>query len=355
MRKSGVLLPIFSLPSEYGIGCFSESAYTFIDRLKSSGQSFWQILPICPTGFGNSPYQSFSTFAGNPYMISLKELIEEGLLSKNECDTLITYKDDFCIDYKKQYENRIPLLYKAYERSDFKSSSEFKSFKEENSLWLDDYTLFMALKNHFGEKEWQLWDESIKKRRPEALQKYRIKLKKETDFYAFLQFKFYSQWKSLREYARKSGISIIGDMPIYVSSDSADVWTNPKLFELDENGLPQNVAGCPPDGFSKAGQKWGNPLYRWENHKSTKYEWWLQRISYAFRLYDVLRIDHFRGFDEYYSISYKSPDAVNGVWRKGPGASLFKELPSEKIIAEDLGFITDSVKSLLKECGFPGM
>ena len=359
MRKSGILLPVTSLPSEYGIGSFSKSAYDFIDWLKEAGQSFWQILPLGPTGYGDSPYQSFSTFAGNTYMISLEELIKEGLLTKKECDEAHLSNEKSYIDYKLLYETRYPLLKKAFERRSHSESAAYKAFLNENNYWLKDYSLFMALKNEFGQMPWSEWDEGVRLRNEAALKKYREKLKKEIEFQCFIQFKFYSQWCALKEYANKNGISVIGDIPIYVSYDSADVWANPSLFQLDEKLRPAFVAGCPPDGFSKTGQLWGNPLYLWENHRKNGYEWWKKRLGHALSLYDSLRIDHFRGFDKYYSIKYKSPDATNGEWKDGPGAELFKaakkELGEKLIIAEDLGFITDSVKKLLSDCGFPGM
>ena len=359
MRKSGILLPVTSLPSQYGVGCFSKSAYDFVDWLKAAGQSFWQILPLGPTGYGDSPYQSFSTFAGNPYMISLKELIREGLLTKEECDGTLFSKEDNYVDYKLLYENRYPLLKKAFERSNHIENSAYKDFVKENNYWLRDYSLFMALKSEFGQRPWNEWADDVRFRDKDALKKYKEKIKKEIEFQSFIQFKFYSQWSALKTYANRKGISIIGDIPIYVSFDSADVWANPSLFQLDETLSPTFVAGCPPDGFSKTGQLWGNPLYHWENHRKTDYEWWKKRLSHALNLYDALRIDHFRGFDKYYSIKYKSPDATNGEWKDGPGAELFgaakKELGEKLIIAEDLGFITDSVKKLLSDCGFPGM
>jgi len=359
MRKSGVLLPVTSLPSKYGIGCFSKSAYKFIDWLKGAGQSFWQILPLCPTSFGDSPYQSFSTFAINPYMISLKSLIEEKLLTKEECDKVDFGDDKKYVDYKKQYDNRFTLLKKAYKASDVLNDESYKKFVDENHFWLLDYSLFMALKYHFNQKKWNEWDYDIRIRKKEALEEYKIKLEDEINFWNFIQYKAYSQWYKLKEYANKSNVSIIGDVPIYVSFDSADVWVNPNLFELDENLLPINVAGCPPDGFSKKGQLWGNPLYNWEENEKTDFKWWMQRLKKSFEIYDALRIDHFRGFDEYYSIDFSKKDATEGKWRKAKGEELFKKvkhkLGDKNIIAEDLGFITDSVKELLKKCGFPGM
>ncbi len=359
MKKSGVLLPVTALPSEYGIGCFSKSAFAFVDWLKGAGQSFWQILPLCPTGFGDSPYQSFSTFAGNPYMISLKELINEGLLTKEECDNSDLSDVDGYINYEKQYLNRFPLLYKAYQRSRVNNNADYKQFISENTYWLDDYSMYMALKKHFNEKVWNEWCDDILKRRPDALKRYTAQLKEEIDFWKFVQFKFFAQWKKLKAYANKNGISIIGDMPIYVSFDSADVWSNPELFELDEKFNPRCVAGCPPDDFCPTGQLWGNPVYNWKNHRLTKYKWWIRRLKHAFKMYDVVRIDHFRGFDEFYSIKFPCFNAVGGKWEKGPGIELFnavkKELGDKSFIAEDLGFITDSVKKLLIDCGFCGM
>lgn len=359
MRKSGILLPITSLPSKYGIGCFSKEAYEFVDFLKSCGQSYWQILPLGPTGYGDSPYQSFSTFAGNPYMISLEELIFEGLLSKEECDDVDFGESEIYIDYEKQFKERFKLLKTAYGRSDLKNSGKYKEFISENSYWLYDYALFMALKYKFNQRPWNEWEIDIKKRKEDALKKYSNDLSDEIDFWIFLQFKFHEQWNSLKLYANKNNVSIIGDIPIYVSFDSADVWKNPEIFRLDSELLPTHVAGCPPDGFSKKGQLWGNPLYKWEEHEATDFEWWIKRIKHSFKLYDVLRIDHFRGFAEYYSIKYKSVDAVNGEWKKGPGKKLFdsieRKLGKLNIIAEDLGFVTESVKKLLSDCNFPGM
>ncbi len=356
MRKSGILLSVTSLPSDYGIGCFSKSAYDFVDWLKEAGQSYWQILPLNPTGFGDSPYQSFSTFAGNPYMISLKELVKEGLLTKNECEREHLTEKKY-IDYKKQYESRFKLLRKAYKKSI--PNKDFFDFESENDFWLNDYSLFMALKYKNRQEVWNKWNEELRIREKDALEKVKGELKEEIAFWKFVQYKFFSQWQRLKEYANKKGISIIGDIPIYVSFDSADVWANPNLYELDEKLNPKFVAGCPPDGFSKTGQLWGNPLYNWEIHKKTKYKWWIERLKYAFKMYDVVRIDHFRGFDEYYSIKYKSITAEKGEWRKGPGLELFKavekELGKKAFIAEDLGFITNSVKELLGKCGFPGM
>ncbi|MBQ8146578.1 MAG: 4-alpha-glucanotransferase [Clostridia bacterium] len=359
MRKAGILLPITAIPSSYGIGGFSKEAYEFVDFLKEAGQSYWQILPMGPTGFGDSPYQAFSSFAGNPYYISLDSLIEEGLLTKDECDNADYGGDERNIDYKKIYNSRLRLLHKAYKRADTKQDSAFHDFVGENVKWLEDYALFMALKDYFGGRPWYEWDLEIKMCQAKATEKYNEILHGEVTFWKYLQYKFYSQWYELKKYANDRGIKIIGDIPIYVAYDSADVWSNSALFQLDVDKTPICVAGCPPDGFSKKGQLWGNPLYKWEIHKETGYLWWIYRIEHCFKLYDTLRIDHFRGFDEYYSIEYGSKEATKGKWESGPKKALFDavfdRLGKKEIIAEDLGFITESVKDLLEECEFPGM
>ncbi|MEI3218677.1 MAG: 4-alpha-glucanotransferase [Lachnoclostridium sp.] len=362
MRKSGMLLPVSALPSKYGIGCFSKEAYEFIDVLKQSGQSLWQILPLGPTGYGDSPYQSFSTFAGNPYFIDFEVLIKEGFLLKSECEAADFGDSEVSIDYEKMYYARLNILHKAYERSKeagILESESYYRFCEKQSYWLFDYALYMAVKSQFHGKSWDKWEEDIRFRKPEAITRYREELKEEIQFYQYLQYKFDEQWNALKEYANCNGIKIIGDIPIYVAFDSADTWANPSLFQFDDRKLPVAVAGCPPDGFSATGQMWGNPLYDWEYHKSTGYEWWLKRIAHCFELYDIVRIDHFRGFDEYYSIPYGDKTAENGVWKKGPGMDLFAAVKAKlgnlSIIAEDLGFLTDSVKTLLAESGFPGM
>ncbi len=358
-RSAGILLPVSSLPSKYGIGCFSQSAYDFVDWLARAGQSYWQILPLGPTGYGDSPYQSFSTFAGNPYFISLEALVQEGVLTAEECDRADFGGRADDIDYEKLYASRYPLLRKAYERSRIGENDEYLQFAEENKGWLPDYALFMALKNHFGGISWNEWPEDIRLRQPEAMHEYGEKLYFEMEFQRYMQFQFWKQWKALKAYANRQGIRLIGDIPIYVAMDSADTWAHPELFQLDAQNVPIAVAGCPPDGFSATGQLWGNPLYRWEYHKETGYEWWVSRLAYCFRMYDVVRIDHFRGFDEYYSIPYGAESAVDGHWEKGPGIDLFrcveKRLGRHEVIAEDLGYVTDSVRKLVRDSGFPGM
>ena len=358
-RTAGILMPITSLPGKYGIGCFSEEAYKFVDWLQATGQTYWQILPIHPTSYGDSPYQSFSTFAGNPYFIDLDVLVAEGVLKQKECDSMDFGVDETDIDYEAQYNSRYTLLRKAYERSNISENADYQSFISENEWWLSDYALFMALKNFFGGECWYEWPEDIRLRYGYSMDYYRRELYYDIEFQMYLQFKFFEQYWKLKQYANEKNIGIIGDIPIYVAMDSADTWAHPELFQLDENNVPYAVAGCPPDGFSATGQLWGNPLYRWEYHRETGYQWWLSRLWYVFRLYDVTRIDHFRGFDEYFSIPYGADSAVDGHWEKGPGIDLFRcveqNLGWHEVIAEDLGYVTDSVRQLLKDSGFPGM
>ena len=358
MRSAGILLPVFSLPSRYGIGCFSKESYEFVDFLKESGQKYWQILPLGPTGYGDSPYQSFSTFAGNPYFIDVEEFVNSGFITRSEC-AFYDGTDGDRINYEKVYFSRFKLLKLAFERSRARENEDFITFEKENSFWLEDYALFMAVKNSFEGKAWIEWDKDIRVREKKAVKKYAEEFKEEMDFYKFQQFYFNRQWKALKKYANDAGVEIIGDIPIYVAFDSADAWANPELFDLNEENIPNKVAGCPPDPFALTGQLWGNPLYNWEYHKKTGYEWWLKRISYCFELYDVVRIDHFRGFDEFYTIPYGDPTAEKGSWKKGPGYELFEtineKLGERKIIAEDLGFLTDSVRDLVKKTGYPGM
>lgn len=359
MRASGILLPISSLPSKYGIGCFSKEAYDFVDGLKKAHQHFWQILPLGPTSYGDSPYQSFSTFAGNPYFIDLETLKNEGLLTQSEIDTCDFGNDDRYVDYEKIYLDRFDVLRNAYERFDFENNNEYKIFFEKNEFWLNDYSLYMAVKDYFDSVAWSEWDEDIRLRRPEAMAYYTDMLQTEIEYYQFLQYEFYRQWMKLKEYANSRDIKIIGDIPIYVAFDSADCWAHPELFQFDEENQPVAVAGCPPDAFAADGQLWGNPLYRWEYHKETGYQWWIRRVKNSMEWYDVVRIDHFRGFDEYYSIPYGDKTAVNGHWEKGPGYGLFQAIKQElgdvAIIAEDLGYLTDTVVQLVKDTGFPGM
>jgi len=359
-RRAGILLPVSSLPSRYGIGCFSKEAYDFVDALAEAGQAYWQILPLGPTSYGDSPYQSFSTYAGNPYFISLEDLIEEGVLTKAECEKVNFGTNPSYVDYGKMFEGRYKLLHKAFERTELKEDTDYSEFVRKNAFWLEDYALYMAVKTErFDNKAWPEWAEDIRRRWDYSMDYYRRELAEEIEFWKYLQYKFHEQWHKLKQYANEKLIKIIGDIPIYVAMDSADVWANPWLFQLDDTCTPTQVAGCPPDAFSPTGQLWGNPLYNWDHHRSTGYDWWVKRIEYCFDLYDVVRIDHFRGFDEYYAIPYGDEDAVNGRWEKGPGMDLFRtlnqRLGEREIIAEDLGFMTETVRQLVKDSGYPNM
>ena len=361
-RSSGVLLSVTSLPSRYGIGCFSQEAYDLVDWLVKAGQTWWQILPLGPTCYGpsdDSPYQSYSAFAGNPYMICLDTLVKEGVLSRKECDALDFGENSEKVDYDKLHDYRLALLRKAYERSNIAADPEYQEFLRENNWWLSDYALFMALKSFFGDVAWTSWPQDIRLRWGYSLDYYREKLYFDIEFQQYLQFKFFQQWLKLKKYANDKGIQIIGDMPIYVSLDSSDVWAHPELFQLDENNTPTAIAGCPPDAFAADGQVWGNPLYRWDYHEKTGFDWWVSRLYQSFRLYDSVRIDHFRGMDEYFSIPYGAPTAKDGHWEPGPGMKLFRtveqKLGKKQLIAEDLGLMTDTVRKLVKDSGFPNM
>ena len=359
MRTSGILLPVASLPSKYGIGAFSKEAYKFVDTLEKAGQSYWQILPLGPTGYGDSPYQSFSTFAGNPYFIDLEKLIKKGWITKDECKAYDFGDNAGYVDYEKIYNCRYEILRKAYERSRIADDADFQKFCKENKEWLDDYALYTEIKAANGGKSWSEWEDEYRLRDELALEKFAKENREGILFQKFMQYEFATQWGALKAYANEKGIEIIGDIPIYVAFDSADSWSHPELFQFDENGLPTGVAGCPPDAFSATGQLWGNPLYKWEYHKKTGYAWWMKRIRHCVELYDVIRIDHFRGFDEYYSIPYGNKTAVDGTWMPGPGMDLFRTIEEKlgklNIIAEDLGFLTESVLQMLSDSGFPGM
>ena len=357
MRASGILLHISSLPGEYGIGKLGKEAYAFADFLKKAGQKYWQVLPVSPTSYGDSPYQSFSVFAGNPYFIDFETLEKEGLLRPKD------YKDvDWGsregVDYGHIYKVIFPVLKKAYKAYVKSGDGELSAFIGENP-WVKDYGLFMALKFAHKGKAWYDWEEPLRMREPEAVAKAAEKYADEVGFHAFLQYEYSKQWKALKAYVNGLGIDIIGDMPIYVAYDSVEVWTQPELFLLDEERTPIDVAGCPPDAFTSKGQLWGNPLYRWDFHEETGFAWWTERLRAACTAFDVVRIDHFRGFESYYCIPYGNEDAVIGEWRKGPGMKLFNAMKAalgkQRIIAEDLGFITKDVKKLLKASGYPGM
>lgn len=362
MRRQGVLMPIFSMPSPYGIGTFGKDSYEFVDFLREAGQKLWQILPLGPTGYGASPYQSFSTFAGNSYLIDLEMLIEEGYLTRQQCDSIDFGNNPDYIDYAKMYEGRNAILRLAFAKAvemGIEETVKYQRFIEKNADWLEDFALFMALKGAFDGKCFLDWDEDVRFRKKEVLDKYRQELSCEVRFYEFQQYLFFTQWKALKDYANEAGIEIVGDIPIYVAFDSADTWACPDLFQLDEEGNPKGVAGCPPDAFSATGQLWGNPLYDWKYHKFTGYDWWIRRMAHCYELYDVVRIDHFRGFDEYWFVPYGDETAQGGHWEKGPGIELFQaieeKLGKKQVIAEDLGFLTESVIELVKDSGFPGM
>ena len=359
MRASGILLPVSSLPSEYGIGCFSKAAYDFVDRLAEAGQRYWQILPLGPTSYGDSPYQSFSTFAGNPYFIDPDDLVKRGYLTKKQCDSYDFGDNAEYVDYAKIYESRFKLLREAWKNSKISEDPAFRVFVKDNAYWLDDYALYMAVKVSFDNVCWVEWDEDIKTRKPEALAKYRKQFVEEIEFYQFQQYLFRIQWEKLKGYANDKKVQLIGDIPIYVAFDSSDAWANPELFQFDEDCNPTAVAGCPPDAFAATGQLWGNPLYDWEYHEKTGFEWWMKRLEACFKMYDVVRIDHFRAFDAYYSIPAGMKTAEIGTWEPGPGYALFetmkKKLGERAVIAEDLGFLTPSVLELVKRTGYPGM
>lgn len=356
MRGSGILLPIFSLPSKYGIGTFGREAYKFIDFLCSAGQSYWQIMPLGPTSYGDSPYSSFSVFAGNPYFIDLELLVEEGFISETDLINVDFGSNDEYIDYTKLFDNRYKILRKTYNNKGY--ACDLTSFIKQNQ-WALDYGLFMSLKYRNNQLPWYRWDEKLVKRDASTLIILNNELKDEINFWIFLQYLFFSQYFKLKEYANKSGISIIGDIPIYVAEDSVDVWAQSRLFMLNENNLPISVAGVPPDDFSQEGQLWGNPVYNWEYLKETEFEWWINRIAFSFKIYDVVRIDHFRGFDEFWAVPYGSENAINGKWMPTYGKEMFQKVKEKlgniNIIAEDLGIITDSVTKLKNDSGFPGM
>lgn len=361
-REAGILFPIFSLPSKYGIGSFSREAYAFVDFLAASGQRYWQILPVGPTGFGDSPYQPFSAFAGNPYFICLETLAEEGLLSWDELNAADFGSDQLRVDYGKLYENRFPLLKKAHERFLEKGLDKEKSFKDyrrKESFWLEDYALFMAIKDEQGGKPFFEWDEPLKKRSEKALAEAKKRLATEISSYEFRQFKFDEQWHKLHAYAAEKGIRIIGDLPFYTALDSADVWAHPEAFLMNKDLTPSVVAGCPPDAFSATGQLWGNPIYDWAAEKKRDFAWWIRRIERNYEFYDVIRIDHFHGFAEYYAIPYGDTDALHGKMHKGPGMAFFdsirKQLGDVAMIAEDLGNVTPEKEQLLADSGLPGM
>ncbi len=352
-HKSGILMAVSSLPSRYGIGSFGKEAYAFVDFLAQTGQVCWQVLPLNPTSYGDSPYQSPASQAGNPYFIDLPTLAEKGLLTEQELEE--NQHDTPRVDYGWLFETRYPLLRKAFSR--FIPDDAFRTFCEKESAWLTDFSLFMALKVHYGHKPWTTWGKEHKD--VAAARAHAEPFREEMDFWRWIQYEFRVQWDALHAYAREKGVTIIGDMPIYAAHDSVDVWRAREQFLLDENGEPVVVAGFPPDGLSADGQLWGNPIYNWARMKKENFSWWIGRIKASFDLYDILRIDHFIGFENYYAIPWPSKTAHGGAWHKAPGTELFtavkKALPDIKIIAEDLGIVTDEVRKLLVFTGFPGM
>lgn len=365
-RSSGILLPIFSLPSKHGIGNLGREAYNFIDFLEEAGQVHWQILPLGPTGFGDSPYQSFSTFAGNPYLIDLEGLVEEGWISLGEIEAIDWGTDPEKIDYGLLYENREKVLrqaFKAFDQglnSQESQADDYLEFCMANKEWLEDYALFMALKKHANMEAWYDWqDEDIRTRKAQAVKDYRALLSEEIKYQRFLQFIFFSQWEKLRNYAHIKGVKIIGDLPIYISMDSADAWVNTKLMKFNDKQEPIWVAGVPPDYFAEKGQLWGNPIYDWGKMKRDGYSWWMKRLAAAGEMFDLLRLDHFRGFESYWQVPYGKTDAIQGEWVKGPGWHFLKRVkknfPDLEIIAEDLGDLNPQVHKLLDKTGFPGM
>lgn len=359
MRAAGILLHISSLPSDYGIGTFGQEAYKFVDFLKNSGIRYWQVLPLGHTGFGDSPYQSFSTFAGNPYFIDFDILIKKGFLTYDDLSRLTGYENATSVDYGKIYSDRFNILKIAFAKFKLSPDNNFVDFCRNEAHWLNDYAIYMSIHSQ-TQSSWHCWGDGLKKRLPEYISAFAENNAEEIEFWKFVQYEFFTQWNALKRYANENGVKIIGDLPIYVSDDSADVWANPTLFDLDENLNAVNVAGVPPDAFSSDGQLWGNPVYKWENHKKSDYTWWKNRFDAAFKMYDVVRIDHFRGFESFYSIPAGSPTAAYGKWLPGPGIEFFRALnltdkDNFKIIAEDLGIITPEVKKLLNDCGYAGM
>ena len=358
-RSNGVLMHISSLPGNTGIGTLGKPAYDFVDFLKKSSQTYWQILPICPTSYGDSPYQSFSTFAGNPYFIDFELLVGQDFLQKKDYENISWGSDETQVDYGLLYEQRHKLFSIIQKNFEKNTPADFESFCKENAFWLDNYSLFMAIKDAHNGVSFLEWEKEIINREEQSLKKWTEKCSDRINYYKILQYLFFAQWNNLKKYANDNGIKIIGDIPIYVAADSADVWSSPEQFMLDENHIPTEVAGCPPDGFSADGQLWGNPVYNWDYMKKDNYSWWKKRLEMSLKNYDVLRIDHFRGFDSYYCIPFGDTTAKNGVWKKGPGTALFEEIKKcygeLPIIAEDLGFLTDSVRQMLKDVGYPGM
>ena len=360
-RSSGVLMHITSLPGKFGIGTFGKSAYEFVDFLEETKQTYWQILPLTTTSYGDSPYQSFSAVAGNLNLIDFSLLKEDGLLEESDYVKVNFGENPEKVDYALLFEARRPILEKAVANTSKNSEvlAEIEKFEAENSSWLADYAEYMAIKESFGYKSFIHWDEDIKKGEETAREKYRTELQDSIRYYTVTQYFFFKQWLALKEYANEKGIKIIGDMPIYVSADSVEMWTMPELFKVDANNEPLYVAGCPADDFSPTGQLWGNPIYDWEKHKEQGFSWWIYRVQESFKIYDVLRIDHFKGFSDFWQIDKDAENAVNGIWEAGPGIELFQKIKEQlgdlPIVAENLGFIDAKAEKLLDDSGYPGM
>ena len=360
-RSSGVLMHITSLPGKFGIGTFGKSAYEFVDFLEETKQTYWQILPLTTTSYGDSPYQSFSAVAGNLNLIDFSLLKEDGLLEESDYANVNFGENPEKVDYALLFEERRPILEKAVANTSKNSEvlAEIEKFEAENSSWLADYAEYMAIKESFGYKSFIHWDEDIKKGEETAREKYRTELQDSIRYYTVTQYFFFKQWLALKEYANEKGIKIIGDMPIYVSADSVEMWTMPELFKVDANNEPLYVAGCPADDFSPTGQLWGNPIYDWEKHKEQGFSWWIYRVQESFKIYDVLRIDHFKGFSDFWQIDKDAENAVNGTWEAGPGIELFQKIKEQlgdlPIVAENLGFIDAKAEKLLDDSGYPGM
>ena len=358
-RASGVLMHISSLPGPFGIGCFGKEAFAFVDYLANAGQTYWQILPIGTISYGDSPYQSFSIQAGCPYYIDLEALIEGGTLTRAACEAALPPGDATRVNYALQYEKRYALLHQAYVNSGCETDAAFAAFCTEQADWLENYALYDVIKRRNRGKSWREWPDALRSRDQAALMQIRDAYTDDIRFCKYVQYLFYKQWFALKAYANARGVRIIGDIPIYVAYDSADVWADRTAFRLDTNGDMTEVAGCPPDGFSSDGQVWGNPLYDWERMEADGYAWWIRRIGHAKRMFDVVRIDHFRGFDEFFAIPFGEATACGGRWEEGPGERLFDALQHVygdlAIIAEDLGYMTDSVRALVRACGYPNM
>jgi len=358
-RSSGILMHITSLPSSYGIGTMGKAAYAFADFLAESGQTYWQMLPLGPTSYGDSPYQCASTFAGNPYLIDLDLLIEDGLLNAEDVQARDWGQNPSYVDYGRVFEGRRDILYHAFLRGRERDRDAVNAFRAEQAAWIEGHALFSAIKEHFSLRPFNEWEDDIRLHSADAVARYRDMLSEQIDYHVYVQYLFFKQWEALHAYIHSKGLRVIGDLPIYVPYDSADVWENPHLFQLNENRDPRSVAGCPPDYFCPDGQLWGNPLYDWGVMANDDYRWWIDRLAAAGRMFDVVRLDHFRGIDSYWSVPFGDSTARNGQWLAGPGMGLISAiktaLPKAEIIAEDLGFLTPSVKKLLSDSGLPGM